>query len=284
LQAWYAHAKKYRRGFSFRSFSLRAGSGSPTFLKRIMDGERGLTDDSLLRTATALGLNKSETEFFTHLVNFNQATDAGVRERHYEALLKSRQFSELRPIESAQYEFYSEWYHPVIRELALSADFDGTPDWLSSSLSPLVSVGQAARSLALLLELGFLTKDAQGHFHQASPVITTGPEATDVIMHKYHHNLLTLAQALMPRVRAEERDISALTLGIRKGRVPELKKIIQEFRKNVLKLVADDNVPDDVVLLSVQLLPVTRLKDKKSRKLSEPKSDKTAAQEVRKSS
>lgn len=267
LRAWYDHAKKSRRGFSFRSFSLRAGFGSPNFLKRVMEGERGLTDDSLSRTASALGLNKSETEFFTHLVHYNQAADASERSLHYEALTKSRRFSELRPIESAQYEYYSEWYHPVIRELAVSADFDGTAEWLSKALSPLVNVGQAARSLMLLQELGFLARDEEGRFCQATPVITTGPEATDVIMHKYHHNLLTLAQALMPRIRAEERDVSALTLGIRRGRMAELKKMTQEFRRNVLKLVEGDTSPEDVVLLTLQLLPVTRLKDKKSAKL-----------------
>lgn len=266
LRDWYNDAKERKRGFSFRSFSQKAGFGSPNFLKRVMDGERGLSDDSLLRTAIALGLNKQETEFFRHLVLYNQADDPVIREKYFAAINKSRQFSELRPIESAQYEYYSEWYHPVIRELAASADFDGTPDWISKQLSPLVTVGQAARSLSLLTEWGFLQRQPNGCFKQTNPIVTTGSEATDVIMHKYHHSLLALAQALMPRIRAEERDITSLTLGVRRERIPELKKMLQDFRKNILKLVAEDT-PDEVVLLNLQLLPVTKIASKKSRKL-----------------
>ena len=40
LRDYYAYAKSARRGFSHRTFSRRAGLGSPNHLKRVMEGRQ----------------------------------------------------------------------------------------------------------------------------------------------------------------------------------------------------------------------------------------------------
>ena len=73
----------------------------------------------------------------------------------------------------------------------------------------------------------------------------------------------------------EQRDVSAMTLGITQDQLPDLKKKVQEFRREILKFVATDEHPDTVVQLNMQLFPVNRIPEEKapagSRKGKDPK-------------
>src|SRR4051812_39858352 len=72
LSDFYDSKKAIDKKFSFRYFARSAGLASPSSLKRVIDGERNLTDEAVEKFAIALGLNKEEKEFFEKLVRFNQ--------------------------------------------------------------------------------------------------------------------------------------------------------------------------------------------------------------------
>ncbi len=257
LKEWYEEAKKNRRGFSFRSFSKKAGFGSPNFLKRVMEGERNLTDDSQDKCALALELNKQERDFFKKLVHFNQVEMLDQKNILYRELLRSKKLSQLKPMEKDQYDYYSTWYHAVIRELIVSRDFDGTPEWIFNRFHSQLTVAQIEKSIELLQRLGFIQKKRGGKWQQSTPLVTTGPEATSLVLLNYHQNLLELIKNQLPIISPEKRDVSALTLGLSRSKIPLLKKKLQEFRQEILKLVADETEPEEVVILSLQLMPMT---------------------------
>jgi uncharacterized protein (TIGR02147 family) len=258
LRDWYDQQKATERHFSFRAFSKRAGFTSPNIFKLVMDGERGLTEESLVKFCKGLKFNKGEQEFFRSLVYFNQAKSHDKKNLYYQKLLSSRKFSELKPIAKGQYKFYATWYHPVIREMITAKDFDGSPQWLAKRIRPSLSVKQVQKSIELLESLGFIQKTKHGTWQQASPLLTTGHESAEVTLLNYHQSLLALAHHLLPQVDQEDRDVSALTLGVASKKVPALKNMIQDFRKKVLEFVSDDHHAEEVVQLSMQLLPLTR--------------------------
>lgn len=258
LRDWYREAKNSRASFSLRAFSKRAGFGSPNFLKLVMDGDRNLTEESLSKFMIGLTLNKQEQEFFRNLVFFNQARDHVKRDYYYQRLLQSRKFSELKPIAKEKYDFYRAWYHPVIRELLISPSFDGTPESIVKQLLPLLSLTQVERSIDLLSTLGFIEPDGKGKWRQKTPLVSTGLESEALMLLNYHQNLLDLIKALLPRISPDRRDVSALTLGISRDKLPELKRKIQAFRKEILKMVSTESTPEEVVILAIQFLPVTK--------------------------
>ncbi len=261
LRDVYQLAKKSRGSFSFRTFSKRAGFSSPNFLKLVMDGQRNLTEESLPKFMTGLGLNKQEQEFFRNLVFYNQAKDHENRDAYYHRLVQSRKFASLKPIEKHQYEYCSEWYHSVIRELVAAPDFDGTAEWLSGRISPPITPAQAKKSLKLLVNLGFLTKVEDNKFHQTSSLVSTGAEVASVALYNYHMSLLDITKMALEAVPASQRDVSSMTIGVMKERIPLLKKKIQEFRQEILKIVSTDTKPEEVVQLSIQMFPLTKMKE-----------------------
>ena len=248
-----------------RTFSKRAGFQSPNFYKLVMDGKRNLTEESLPKFMVGLNLNKQEQDFFRHLVFFNQAGTHEAKDYYYQKLLQSKKFNQLKPIEKDQYDFYSSWYHPVVRELVTCPQFDGTPQWLAEKISPAITVAQAKKSLELLEKLNFIKKNDKGHWIQKTNLVSTGPESTSLVLLNYHQGLLDLAKLKLKEIEPSQRDISALTLGVTKDKIPLLKKKIQEFRQDILKLVSTDVIPEEVLLFSMQLFPATHLlKDDKA--------------------
>lgn len=262
LRDLYHEAKKSRGSFSFRAFSKRAGFASPNFLKLVMDGQRNLTEKSLIPFMVGLNLNKQEQDFFRNLVFFNQAKSVKERDIYYQQLIQSRKFNQLKPLEKNQYDYCSEWYHAVVRELVTSQAFDGTPEWVANRIVPAITTSQVERSIELLEKLGLITKTQEGSFQQSSSLISTGVEVNSIVLFNYHRNLLDLAKNALANLAASQRDISSLTLGITLQQIPVLKQKIQEFRQDILKFVSTETNPQEVVQLNMQLFPVTRSENK----------------------
>lgn len=222
-----------------------------------------MTEESLPTFMKGLKLNKQEQEFFRNLVFFNQAKNHDQKDFHYQRLIQSRKFNQLKPIDKDHYEYCSNWYHPVVRELVVSKKFDGTPEWIVGRINPQITAVQAEKSIELLERLGFIEKVGEGKWRQSSPLISTGPEVASLALLNYHLNLLDLTKNQLASIPAEKRDVSALTLGITEEHLPNLKKMIQEFRKEVLKYVSLDTHPDAVIQLNIQMYPLTRWKGEK---------------------
>ena len=266
LKEWFEAAKSTRASMSYRKLSQLAGLKSTNFILLIIQGKGNLSEETGLKIAQALKLNKHETEFFRNLILFNQAEDPETKDRHYRQLLKSRKFQALKPLAADQYEYCSTWYHAAIRELVSSPDFDGSPEWLSRRLFPKVSAAEARASLALLEKLGLIHRAEDGRLKQASALLSTGAEVFSVALFHYHLNMLDLTGKALHELPAEERDVSALTLGVKKSRLPELKKMIQHFRQEVLKSVAEDESAEEVLQVNIQMFPLTQRARRAERK------------------
>lgn len=257
LRGWY-RLHKMGRSISLRSFSKRAGFTSSNLLKLVMDGDRNLTKESATQFAVGLGLNKQETAFFRHLVLYNQARSPEQKDLYHKKLVQSKKFSELKPLEKDKYDYYSTWYHAVVRELVTSRDFDGTPEWLTQHIRPEITIAQASKSIGLLERLGFIEKRAGGKWAQSNALVTTGPEATSYTVLGYHQSLLTITQSLLAEVEQEDRDVGALTLGVSREKFSEIKKRVQEFRQEILEMVSTEKDPEVVLSLTTQLLPLAQ--------------------------
>jgi hypothetical protein len=92
LRDYYQARKAAGRGFSYRSFSRRAGLKSPNYLKLVVDGARNLSTDMAARFAAACGLLDDEQCYFVDLVAFCQAPSAVDRNRCYALLTRFDRF------------------------------------------------------------------------------------------------------------------------------------------------------------------------------------------------
>lgn len=260
LRDYYNARKEKGRAFSYRAFSRRAGLKSPNYLKLVMDGERNLSPAMAQRFATACSLGDDEARYFVDLVGFNQADNSGERSRFYAKLTGYQRYRQAHKLDLTHAAYYSAWYMPAVRELALRGDFRDNPAWIGAQLVPPVSSADAARALATLLELGLLVRQQDGTIKQADALLSTGPETRGVHIANYHRSMMHQAITSIDLLSAKERDISSLTLCVGKNGLKLFKERIQRFRRELLELSALEDEPEQVVQINFQLFPLSGAK------------------------
>ena len=257
LRDYYEFKKKTVPAFSLRFFAEKAGLSSHAHLKLAIDGKRNITKNTVTKLIHGLGLENQRAAYFESLVFFNQATTDEDKKIYYAQLVKASPRSKLHKMDKAQLRIFKEWHHSVILEMVALKDFRPIPEQISKRLRGLITPAQAMESLNLLLELGLLVKTANG-YRQSNPLITTDDEVQDTVVAMYHSQMLTLSQRMLNDLPGSERDVSALTFGIKRSDFVNLKKHLQLMRKELLDFSAKAGEAEEVVQINLQLFPLTR--------------------------
>jgi uncharacterized protein (TIGR02147 family) len=245
--------------FSYRAFGKQAGYSSPNLLQLILSGRRDLSTAHLPGTIRALGLNKQEADFFANLVGFNQAADLEEKNFHYQRMIRSRKYAEVKPVEKGQFEYFDQWYHPVVRELLVHGEFDGTMAWLAAHVSPPITVAQAEKSVELLESLGLIRLDSSSNrWQHVDAAISTPSEVTSLAIANYHRAVLRLASDSIESFDPKDRDLRAVTLGIPKSAFPELKRRMEAFWRDLVALGDGGQGVEEVVQINLQLFPMSK--------------------------
>lgn len=250
--------KKSRERFTYRDFSKMAGVNSSSWLLHLIKGIKNLSNESIIKISKALGMCASEAEYFELLVHFTQAKDSDTRDYFYRKMLACKKSLNMAQISEDQYDYYTKWYHPVVRSLVSKVEFGNDYGLLAARLVPRITAAEAKGSVSLLVKLGLIKKDDSGNWLQAEPILSTGDEVMSLNIVNYHKQVSRLAENAFDRSAREERDISALTLGISMETFNRIKKRLQSFRKEIMEIVKESENPDRVYQLNLQFFPVSR--------------------------
>jgi uncharacterized protein (TIGR02147 family) len=254
----YYEEKKSGEGFTYREFSRIAGMNSSSWLLHLIKGTKNLSNESIIKISKALGLSAAEAEYFELLVHFTQAKDNDTRDYFYRKMLACKKSLNMAYLSEEQYDYYTKWYHPVVRSLVSKVAFGNDYGLLAARLVPRITAAEAKASVTLLEKLGLIRKDSSGNWMQAEPILSTGDEVMSLNIVNYHKQVSRLAENAFDRSVREDRDISALTLGINRETFNRIKSRLQSFRKEIMEIVKESEKPDRVFQLNLQFFPVSR--------------------------
>lgn len=259
LKAMYHFKKRENPHFSFRSFSQAAGFKSSNFLKLVMDGKRNLSQEGIDKFARALKLSKEETEFFEHLVLFNQAETAQEKNRHYERISRSKRYADVKGLEVHQYAYFSNWHFVALRELVLLKGFQEDPQWINRKLRAKLHPEEIKRAIQILVELNLLRRDAQGNLCQTVEKITTTPEMGSLALVNFHREMLRKASDSLEKSRTAHRDVSALTIAVSKGQYERIRERIKQFRAEIHAIASEEEERETVYQVNFQLFNLSEV-------------------------
>ncbi|MBT3182056.1 MAG: TIGR02147 family protein, partial [Deltaproteobacteria bacterium] len=231
--------KEARSTFSHRSFAKSAGFRSSNYILLIMQGKRNLSSEAIIKVAKALKLKKKEAEFFENLVRFDQSKMDAEKNFYYEKIATNRQYADARPLEKGHYKYYSHWYIPVIREMVLLDDFQDDPKWIAQNITPHITIQEARDALDVLLEIGLVERGSDGKLIQSDPHLTSGDEVQNLNIANFQREMIQLAARSIGETKPKEREIGSVTFAVSKENLPEVKKMIREFRSRLAGFLAD---------------------------------------------
>jgi uncharacterized protein (TIGR02147 family) len=262
LKDYYHEQKNTKKFFSYRYFSNKAGINASAFLYYVIEGKRNLTKSSIEKISLTIGHSKEEKEYFENLVFFNQAKTIAEKTMYYSRIVECRKPLDIKTLDKDQYEYYSTWYHSIMREVACMVDFKDDFGLVSSYLVPPISAKEAQASIALLERIGLLERDENGLYHQTDAVIGVKPHGKDAfIIEKFQLEMLDLSRKSFDTVPRAERLSASTTFSISKNTFELFKMKTREFRKELLEIAKLDNNPDRVYQFTFNLFPATRSTD-----------------------
>jgi uncharacterized protein (TIGR02147 family) len=257
LRTYFDERKKKDPSFSHRWLARRLELATSNFIMLVMQGKRNITNQLCFKLSDALKHTKKEAEYFENMVGFNQARTGREKDLYFSRMMALRKNLKVDKIAEWQYEYYSGWYHPVIRELVASPLYSGDPAALAKILVPSITPQQARQSVVLLEKLGMIERRGK-QYVQTSPLLTTGPEVNSLAVANFHQNMGRLAIEALDRIPREERNISSSTIFITRETFDIIRKRIEDVRKELLGLADAGQQGERVYQLNFQLFPVSK--------------------------
>ena len=258
LKDFYAAKKSEKKSYSFQYMAQKAGFKSKASFANIISGVQALSNRTVFDVAHALGLGKRETEYFEALVHFNNAVTGKEKEVCFERMRSLAPKSDVTLLVESQYDYYSQWYHCAVRELATQIDFKGDFAALAQKVDPSITPAQARKSVELLLRLGMLEKLPEGGYRQSDRILMTGDEVASLALQNYHRSHLALAAESISRHDRAIRETSSVTLGLSKQGFHKLKTEIQQFRKRLLAIASEESTSEAVYQVAFQAYPISK--------------------------
>ncbi len=259
LKEFYNENKAKLKNFSYKSFSQKAGIAAPSFLFYVIEGKRNLTKATILKISQAIGHSQEEAAYFENLVFFNQASSITEKTVYYTRLLEIRRPIDIAVVDKDRYEFYSAWYHSVIREVVTIFDFQDDFEKLAAFLIPPIRGAEARKSIALLERLGFIEKDEQGLYHQTQSLLRVRVSGIDsFVIEKFQMEMLTVAMKAYDTVPVADRMSKSATFSISEETFELFKMRVRELYSQLLEIARIDDKPSQVYQVTMNLFPISK--------------------------
>ena len=255
LADFFNEQRRIKPQFSLRFFAHHAGFSSHTFCDNIIKGIRNLSLESIPKMSAAVGLSGSAASFFETLVQYNQAKTAIERERTLRELSKIRSGLRFYRIQEQQYAYYRFWYLPVIRELAVYVEWHEDFRMLGSLVRPQLSAAEARGAVETLLDIGILARDPDGRYYQTSTVVTAEGVPGHIVKaarSEYLLRAIEAAETLSP----DRRHMAYATIAMNRNTYEIAVQKLDNLRREILAMAAEDTEVDSVYCMSTQLFPL----------------------------
>ena len=247
--------RKRCSAFSWREFSKVAGFSSPSYMKVVCDGKSKLSRIGVERTGAAMGLSGFEMDYFRAMVVFGQAETEEKKVEAYEKMLAMAKSYKVRVLEGVLFEYYESWRNPVLRELAPIMP-GATPGEMAKMCYPEVSALEVRESLDFLTKSGLLKK-VDGNFVQSETSLRGTTDATRLAMRGMHRIMSKLATPAL-ELPKEIRNFSGVTMGLSRESFGKVEKVLNECRRQIIDIAAEEKNIEQVYRVNLQLFPLTK--------------------------
>lgn len=264
LSEYYQEKKETTQYFSYRYFAQKIGVNSPSFLKNVIEGKRNLTSNMAERFAKVLELKAKEKLYFLNLVAFNQAKSMSEKQQCYTVLRSMSERVKESVINGDQYDCFSNWYVPAIRELICIRDFKDDFSALAASLVPPIDVSRAKASVEMLLRLKLIEKTKNGLYRQTSTAIAADDTITSMAVRNFTRTMIDLSKTSLDTVDRNNRHISGITMGISREVYEIITKEIEAFKDRLKVIVNNDTSTDRIYQINIALFPISKIIEEKN--------------------
>lgn len=252
LSSEFVKRRRKNKSYSLRSFANLVKLDSST-LSQILAGKRQISGKMVHRLTEVLGVDpKIKTALLQYANKKIKVNKFAIEDQR----------DEFRQLTLDAYSLISDWYHYAILELTFVKGFNNDHRWIAKELG--ITASEVSIALDRLKRLE-LIEEVDGRLMKTETFITNFQDGvTSQALKNLQRNILTMALDAIDNTFADEKDISSMTFAINEKKMPEARRKIKVFRREMAHLL-ESGIQTKVYHLGVQLYPVNN-KKKESKK------------------
>ncbi len=247
FKSWFQREYLKRRNkncaYSVRAFSnyLKLASAS---VSHLLSGKRKPSLKFVTRLFEQLDVNPHEKELILKSLKNKALKDYRLnKETRYEMIALDG------------FKLISDWYHYTILELTTVENFKFDYSWIAKQLG--ISVTETRQAVERLLRLDLLIEQ-KGTLIKTHGFVTNAEDGvTSSALKQLQRHILKKALDAIDEVPLVEKDITSMTMAIDERKLPEARKRITQFRRELCEFL-EDGPKTRVFNLGVQLYPVSK--------------------------
>jgi uncharacterized protein (TIGR02147 family) len=263
---WVKREKELDPKFSYRYFNRQVGINSSSFLPLLINGSRNIGKEGITAIIKGFRLNEREGKYFEYLVDYDQS-ETPLKKN--EALKKINKYNQrAKEMAASHYNLFSKWYYAAILEmLRLDTKKKKDLNFIVKNIKPSIGKVIIKKAVNELIDLGLITEGKKGYEVDYS-MLTTPEDYVSIAICNLQAEMSALASKSVMTDPADEREFSALTIAISRETYSIAKKKIQEFRKELHRLLETDGKgkKEMVCQFNFQQFQLTQINQSKGKK------------------
>ena len=246
LQDYFEEQKKMRAVFSHRFFAAKAGFSSSSYCLNVIRGRFNLTPKSIEKIAKAMDFEPLQKAYFEALVQYNQAHQVDERENAWEQIVH-----------------FSKWYYPVVREMAVNADWHDDYMVLARMLTPQITTEEAREAVKNLVEWNLLKK--VGDRYEATSQMLDAAEIPPIALRQIRREYIQHAIGAVESMPKSERFAAFTTLAMSESSYNYAVEVLEEARKKIIARAANDLDVERVYEMMLVAFPMSKKIEKEAK-------------------
>ncbi|MBR4559235.1 MAG: TIGR02147 family protein [Fibrobacter sp.] len=263
LQDYFEEQKKMRAVFSHRFFAAKAGFSSSSYCLNVIRGRFNLTPKSIDKIAKAMDFEPLQKSYFEALVQYNQAQQVDERENAWEQIVQIRKQIEFTHITTREQAYFSKWYYPVVREMAVNADWHDDYMVLARMLTPQITTEEARDAVKKLLEWNLLKKVGD-HYEETSQMLDAA-EIPPIALRQIRREYIQHAIGAVESMPKDERFAAFTTLAMSESSYNYAVEVLEEARKKIIAKAANDPNVERVYEMMLVAFPMSKKIEKEAK-------------------
>ncbi|MCT4642243.1 MAG: TIGR02147 family protein [Bacteriovoracaceae bacterium] len=250
--------------FSFRvnensSYSIRAFARdigiSPSQLSEVLSGKVGLSSKKAVVVAQNLGLSDKEVTLFKALVEFEHGRSEKIKNEAKDIIDSYEHSSKYKGLSLDGFKLISDWYYFAILSTMELDRYDGSTLFIANHLNLDIEIIEDAIKRLLKLDIIDISN---GKFIPTGEMFSTSHDIASSALKKFHKQHIRKSLDSIDNVPVDKRDITTMTMAIDIDKLPQAKKLITKFRRDLCKFMESDK-KNNVYNLNIQLIPLAEL-------------------------
>jgi uncharacterized protein (TIGR02147 family) len=249
LRGELARRQRDDTSYSLRSFAKYIGIPASS-LALVLKNKRPFPTALIEKTCARLDLSPEQKDEFARSIHMTRLK--------LNNLLELKKPTETILNEENHFRVIAEWEHYAVLSLVDTENF--AEQKIAERLG--ITELRAQDVVDRLLSCGLLTRNSGGKIIKTDANVATTEDILSPALRKSHKEYLEIGLEKLESIPLELRDFSASTMALDIQRMPEIKKLIRDFRKRLMAF-AEKGKTTDVYQICLQLYPLTEVKARK---------------------